>query len=79
VHRKLGELSGQTLDAIYVVNPDRIPTFLAGARAGGRAQVTTVARFAEAQAAIDTLYRDPNDVMLYENDLPDVLEETRLL
>lgn len=79
VHRKLGELSGQTLDAIYVVNPDRIPTFLAGAKAGGKARVVTVARFAEAQTAIDQLYRDPKDVMLYENDLPDVLEETRLL
>ena len=79
VHRKLGELSGATLDAIYVVNPARIPTFLAGAKAGGRAQVVTAARFSEAQAAIDKLYRNPSDVMLYENDLPDVLEETRLL
>jgi UDP-N-acetylmuramoyl-tripeptide--D-alanyl-D-alanine ligase len=79
VHRQLGELSGRTLDAVYVVNPDRIPSFVAGAKAGGRATVTTVARFTEAQAAIEARYRDPKDVMLYENDLPDVLEETRLL
>ena len=64
---------------VSVVNPARIPSFLAGAEAGGKAQVVTAARFSDAQAAIDKLYRDPRDVMLYENDLPDVLEETRVL
>jgi UDP-N-acetylmuramoyl-tripeptide--D-alanyl-D-alanine ligase len=79
VHQKLGELSGKTLDAVYVVNPGRIPSFLAGAKAGGRAQVLTAARFSEAQTAVGKLYRDPGDVVLYENDLPDILEERRLL
>jgi UDP-N-acetylmuramoyl-tripeptide--D-alanyl-D-alanine ligase len=79
VHRTLGELSGKLLDAIYVVNPQRIPSFVEGAKAGGRATVMTAARFAEAQRAADTAFRDKRDVMLYENDLPDVLEEKRLL
>lgn len=79
VHRALGELSGARCDAVYVVNPQRIPSFVEGARAAGRAKVETVARFADAQRAIDGAYKDPRDVMLYENDLPDVLEEARLL
>jgi len=79
VHRRLGELSGRLLDAIYVVNPDRIPSFVAGAKAGGKAIVETAQRFSEAQKAADREFRDPRDVMLYENDLPDLLEETRLL
>ncbi len=79
LHRQLGELSGRMLDAVYVVNAQRIPSFVAGVKAGGRARVTTVTRFSEAQAAADKAYRDPKDVMLYENDLPDVLEEARLL
>jgi UDP-N-acetylmuramoyl-tripeptide--D-alanyl-D-alanine ligase len=79
VHRGLGELSGKLCDAVYVVNPQRIPSFLDGARAGGKAMVTTVQRFSEAQKAIDREFRDPRDVVLYENDLPDVLEEARLL
>ncbi|HVW91382.1 MAG TPA: Mur ligase family protein [Devosia sp.] len=79
VHRRLGELSGRLLDAVYVVNPERIPSFVEGARAGGRAMVETVPRFGDAQRAADRQFRDTRDVVLYENDLPDVLEETRLL
>lgn len=79
VHRALGELSGKLCDAVYVVNPARIPSFLEGAKAGGKATITPVQRFSEAQAAISKLYRDPRDVILYENDLPDMLEEVRLL
>jgi UDP-N-acetylmuramoyl-tripeptide--D-alanyl-D-alanine ligase len=79
VHQALGELSGRLADAIYVVNPQRIPSFVAGARAGGRAMVATVQRFSEAQRAIEREFKDPRDVLLYENDLPDVLEEARVL
>lgn len=77
VHAELGEFCNEHCDVVYVVNPDRIRSFVA-ALTSERVTVVEVATFAEARRRLaqDTA---PTDVVLYENDLPDVLEERRLL
>ncbi|WP_230281220.1 UDP-N-acetylmuramoyl-tripeptide--D-alanyl-D-alanine ligase [Croceicoccus sp. Ery15] len=77
VHAKLGEYAAGLADVIYAVNPSRIAGFTGALAAAGKPAIE-VASFAEARKAlqIDT---KPEDVVLYENDLPDLLEEKRLL
>jgi UDP-N-acetylmuramoyl-tripeptide--D-alanyl-D-alanine ligase len=80
VHRNLGQLCGRLCDQVYVVNPDRIPSFVEGLREeGNKAEVTLVPRFADALRDANQHHADPANVVLYENDLPDILEEKRLL
>jgi UDP-N-acetylmuramoyl-tripeptide--D-alanyl-D-alanine ligase len=80
VHRNLGLLCGQLCDHVYVVNPDRIPSFVEGLRAEGNTTgVTLVPRFADALRDANQHHAEPANVVLYENDLPDILEEKRLL
>jgi UDP-N-acetylmuramoyl-tripeptide--D-alanyl-D-alanine ligase len=80
VHRTLGTLSGALCDQVYVVNPDRIPSFVEGLRANGnKAEVTLMPRFMDALRDANSRYGDSRNVILYENDLPDLLEEKRLL
>lgn len=79
VHAALGTLAGQTCDDIYAVNADRIPTFVAAAKAAGHAEVKSFARLSEARAEMARSLYGPKDVILYENDLPDVLEDKRVL
>lgn len=77
VHARLGAFCAENCDLIYVVSPDRIESFVEAAR-GGKAILIECATFAAAKRRIATdLGR--NDVVLYENDLPDILEERRLL
>ena len=63
---------------VVIVNPYRIPTFQRAAE-GQRAEIVTKATLKEAQAYVQGLDLSSSDVVLYENDLPDVLEEKRLL
>ena len=77
VHARLGAFCAAHCDLVYAVNPDRIDSFVTAAKAG-RAEVIAVPNFATAKAAIAKA-ATPADVILYENDLPDLLEETRLL
>ena len=80
VHRNLGLLCGQLCDHVYVVNPDRIPSFVEVLRAEGNTTgVTLVPRFADALRDANQHHAEPANVVLYENDLPDILEEKRLL
>lgn len=73
VHGRLGALAAKHVDAALVVRADRIPAFApAYVNAGGR-QLVEVASLAEAQAWLRQNAL-PKDVVLYENDLPDVLE-----
>lgn len=77
VHGRLGDHASALCDTIIVVNPDRIESFVAAL------DPNTVAyhsrnSFAEARQLV-TEISDENDVVLYENDLPDILEEKRLL
>ncbi|MEO1575195.1 MAG: Mur ligase family protein, partial [Pseudomonadota bacterium] len=77
VHGRLGAVCSDRCDVVYVVNPERIRSFTE-ALDRARVKVVEVATFADARRAIG---RDANaqDAVLYENDLPDVLEERRLL
>lgn len=77
VHDRLGSYSGTRCDVIYAVNPNRIESFVTAAKRE-TAEVIEVPTFYAARAAIaKTLTND--DVVLYENDLPDLLEEKRFL
>ena len=77
VHARLGTYSGTRCDVIYVVNPSRIESFASAAKLE-TAQVIEVPTFYAARDAIaKSLSKD--DVVLYENDLPDLLEEKRFL
>lgn len=77
VHSRLGSFSAENCDIIYVINPARITSFLDAARSG-RARIFEVSTFREARNAIARDLKH-EDVVLYENDLPDLLEEKRLL
>ena len=77
VHGRLGEHASALCDTVIAVNPDRIEAF---ASALDKTKVDYHARnsFAEARRLVSELSSE-KDVVLYENDLPDLLEETRLL
>jgi len=77
VHGRLGEHASGLCDIVIAVNPDRIDAFTS---ALDKDKVDYHARgsFAEARRLVSDLSEE-KDVVLYENDLPDILEETRLL
>ncbi len=77
VHARLAETCNEFCDTIYIVNPSRIRSFADGLDRG-RVNVIEVASFYEARAKIDVDIT-AQDVVLYENDLPDLLEEQRFL
>lgn len=79
VHRALGEWAGARCDRIHVVNPDRIQSFVSGAQSAAHATVTTHPNLVDARKALLADSLGPSDVILYANDLPDVLEEKRFL
>jgi len=76
VHTRLGALAAETCDEIHAVNPGRIPSFVQAAELVG-ATVHGADTLGTARAALKGTA--PEDVILYENDLPDILEERRLL
>ena len=78
VHKSLGNLCARKCDLVYVVNPGRITEFIEGLK-GGNAQIVSVGSLAEAQKDFSKRALMNEDVILYENDLPDLLEEKRLL
>jgi UDP-N-acetylmuramoyl-tripeptide--D-alanyl-D-alanine ligase len=74
VHRKLGAESARHADVALVIRPDRIPSFAESFRAQeGAGLLVPLISLAEAQAWIKENAK-PKDVILLENDLPDVLE-----
>ena len=77
VHGRLGEHAGDFCDTVIAVNPDRIESFV---NAIDPSKVDYHARgsFAEARQLVSKIASE-QDVVLYENDLPDILEEKRLL
>lgn len=77
VHATLGRECNDLCDAVYVVNPDRIPSFVA-ALDRDRVEVHEAPSLRDARRALEA-HTAPRDVVLYENDLPDLLEERRLL
>lgn len=77
VHAALGEYTAGLADEVYAVNPSRIVPFVQSLAAHGRPAIE-VASFADARQRLQAEAK-PEDVILYENDLPDLLEERRLL
>lgn len=77
VHGRLGEHASALCDTVIAVNPDRIDTFT---QALDKDKIDYHARgsFADARKLVAEIGTE-KDVVLYENDLPDLLEETRLL
>jgi len=77
VHADLAASCNDLCDYVYVVNPARIPSFVSALDAA-KLRIHEVATLAEARKLLAE-EEDERDVILYENDLPDLLEETRLL
>lgn len=74
-HASLGRLAARHCDIILVVTPERIPTFLEGisTQNDGSTTVMTFARQADAEAWVNTHWQ-AGDVILFENNLPDLYE-----
>ncbi|MEL7109186.1 MAG: Mur ligase family protein [Pseudomonadota bacterium] len=77
VHGRLGTWASDHCDTIIAINPDRISTFI-DAIDQDKVDFHVRASFAEARRLVGDI-SSPDDVVLYENDLPDILEESRLL
>lgn len=77
VHGRLGEFSSTHCDIIIAVNPDRIGSFVE-ALDRSEVELHSQSSFAAARGLVSKLASE-QDVVLYENDLPDLLEEKRLL
>lgn len=78
VHARLGAHCAKLCDVVVVVNPERIPTF-GSAISNTDAKLIQVPSLQEARKQLAELALTAADVVLYENDLPDILEEKRLL
>ncbi|PCJ98531.1 MAG: Mur ligase [Zetaproteobacteria bacterium] len=75
VHTTLGTLAAGTCDIVIVVNPQRIPTFINAFQTNSHGKVLMeVDSFNEAQEWIFA-NKKSNDVILLENDLPDIYEQ----
>ena len=74
IHEQLGNYAGQVCDVAIIVNPKRIPTFISGFKASGSSKtLIEVDNFLEAQKWIDN-NKQQKDLILIENDLPDMYE-----
>lgn len=75
VHEKIGIAAAQSCDIAIVIQSKRIPTFIDGFNKTKRAEQTLyeMETFAQAQEWINDNMQD-KDVILIENDLPDVYE-----
>ncbi len=74
-HERLGTLAANHTDIVCVVTPDRIPSFLKGLEAANDGS-TTVMTFSTQDAAEQWVKANwkPEDVVLFENNLPDLYE-----
>jgi UDP-N-acetylmuramoyl-tripeptide--D-alanyl-D-alanine ligase len=74
-HARLGAIAADTVDVLLPVRPDRIPSFVEGFRraAAGRGEVVPCADLAAALAWVEANVK-AKDVVLLENDLPDLYE-----
>jgi UDP-N-acetylmuramoyl-tripeptide--D-alanyl-D-alanine ligase len=79
VHRELGTLAAEHADIAIIVNAKRIPTFVDGFQSRQNEQtLMQVATFAEANKWL-VASMTPGDIVLIENDLPDVYEHSMML
>ena len=74
VHKTLGELAAKICDVVIVINPDRIPTFIEGFNANNHGKV--LKQFDRFEQAQEWMFKNKQqgDVILLENDLPDIYE-----
>ena len=77
VHNRLGQFASEQCDTVIAINPARIESFVA-ALDTEQTDIHTRASFADARRLVSEMTSEA-DVVLYENDLPDLLEERRLL
>jgi len=74
-HREVGVLARSTVDVLLPVLPERIPSFIAAYQMNNpTGTVIPCADFAAAQIWMNQNAK-PNDVVLLENDLPDLYEK----
>ncbi len=75
VHRTLGRLAADVCDIAIIVSPERIPTFIEGFKSNEKAK--TLQQFETFKDAEKWLIENkrPTDVILLENDLPDIYEQ----
>ena len=74
VHKTLGTLAASICDIAVVVHPQRIPTFLEGLRAvNSKTLIMEFDTFEQAQSWLME-NKQSGDVILLENDLPDIYE-----
>ena len=74
VHEKIGIYAGEVCDVVVAVNPERIPTFIKGFKSTGASKtLVEVKTFVEASEWMEKNIQ-PNDIVLIENDLPDIYE-----
>jgi len=77
VHGRLGAFASEQCDHVIAINPARIESFVE-AIDRDHTKFHTCASFADARRLVSDLASE-EDVVLYENDLPDLLEERRVL
>lgn len=74
-HEKVGRVAGRACDVALVIRGERIPSFIRGFReTAGEKPLHEFGSFAEAQKWIFA-NKKPGDVILIENDLPDIYEQ----
>ena len=75
VHRTLGQLAAEVCDIVILVSPARIPTFIEGFNAHNKdgKMLQQFETFAAAEKWLIENKRE-SDVILLENDLPDIYE-----
>jgi UDP-N-acetylmuramoyl-tripeptide--D-alanyl-D-alanine ligase len=74
-HAKIGRLAAEHVDILVAVAPHRVaPLVRAFREAAPRLEVVSCAGFAEARGWLDQ-HLNGQDVVLIENDLPDLLEQ----
>ncbi|MAF98920.1 MAG: Mur ligase [Micavibrio sp.] len=72
-HEKIGIHAGKVCDVVIVIKSERIPSFVEGFKSSGGKHILEVESFGEAQRWVnDNAQR--GDVVLIENDLPDLYE-----
>jgi UDP-N-acetylmuramoyl-tripeptide--D-alanyl-D-alanine ligase len=74
-HAKIGALAATCVDVLLAVLPERMPTLVAAYKKGNaQGIVVPCVSFADAQSWLGSNLR-PGDVVLVENDLPDLYEK----
>ena len=74
-HARIGRLAAEHVDVLVAVAPHRVaPLVNAFSRGGAEREIVSCAGFAEARVWLDSNLKG-HDVVLIENDLPDLLEQ----